>query len=422
MRLWTPGIAALWLTLAACAARADLPAAVGQALDAVIEIYSADGQTRFLGSGLVWTDGRTGVTNAHVTGPATRVEARFRDGSRVVVPVVARDRRRDLALLALPAARPGLEPAATLPPPGTEVIALGAPMGLGFSATSGIVAAAPRQVDANVPLRLLQHDAALNPGSSGGPLIDTSGRLLGMNAQIANGSRLFFGISYAIAAPDLARLVPALAAGDLAPVPELGLDLRPVGVAEAAALAVAEIGLLIDDVLPAGAARDAGLRPGDILLAANGQVLARPGDLAFALDSGGTTARLRVRRDGAEIEIDIALTTPPPVPQPPDAPGDRAPLTFSDLSVRLDPDGRVAAVDPGSTLARQGLTPGDRILRLNGQPAAPGSLEAAVLTAPFLMLIERDGRHLHLSADPWTPLRGPAIAGGNSLDLAVVRF
>lgn len=412
MRVLFAAIAALVVALTGDAARARVPGAVAQGMEAVAEVYSADADARFLGSALVWQDGEFALTNAHVTGTATRVELRFRDGSRVIVPVLARDPARDLALLDLPEMRPGLWPAPDLPPPGTPVIALGAPMGLGFTATSGIVAADPRQVDANVPLRLLQHDAALNPGSSGGPLIDARGRLLGMNAQIANGSRLFFGIAYAISAADLARLVPALAAGTLAPVPVLGIDLRPVGAGIAAALGVPATGLLIDDVLAGGAAQRAGLRPGDILLAAGARALDAPGDLAFALERAGAQTRLRLWRDGAQIAVNLDLSPPAP---PPAAPVPRR----EPVALPLDGDGRIGALDPGGVLARAGLVPGDVVLRLNGRP--PNG--ETVLTAPSVLLVARDGRHLHLTVDPGATGTGRrAIVTGNSLDLAVIRF
>ncbi len=73
---------------------------------------------------------------------------------------------------------------------------------------------------------MLQHDAAVNPGSSGGPLVDAMGRLVGMNSQIADGSRMFVGIAYAISAPDLQRIVTGLIEETLMPLPSLGLTAR----------------------------------------------------------------------------------------------------------------------------------------------------------------------------------------------------
>jgi serine protease Do len=125
-------------------------------------------------------------------------------------------------------------------------------------------------VDIAVPMLMLQHDAAVNPGSSGGPLVDAEGRLLGMNSQIADGSRMFVGIAYAIPGAELQRIVTGLILETLPPFPTLGLTARPVDRQIAETLGVAPQGLLIDAVAPGSAGRAAGLRPGDIITAASG--------------------------------------------------------------------------------------------------------------------------------------------------------
>ena len=117
MKVLIAAIAALIVALTGGTARSQVPEAVAQGMAAVAEVHSADAAARFLGSALVWQDGEFALTNAHVTGSAARVELRFRDGSQVIVPVLARDPARDLALLDLPGARKGLWPAPGLPPP-----------------------------------------------------------------------------------------------------------------------------------------------------------------------------------------------------------------------------------------------------------------------------------------------------------------
>ncbi|HMO73612.1 MAG TPA: trypsin-like peptidase domain-containing protein, partial [Paracoccaceae bacterium] len=154
---------------------------------------------------------------------------------------------------------------------------MGAPLGAEFTVTRGMVSASARQVEAAVPLRLLQHDAAVNPGSSGGPLIDAQGRVVGMNSRIADGSRHYVGISYAIAAGDLARIVQGLVDETLIPFPKLGLQLRPVTRQIAAAMGLPAEGALVDRVDPGGLADRAGLRAGDVIAAAGGQPIATPG-------------------------------------------------------------------------------------------------------------------------------------------------
>ena len=401
-------------------AHAETAQIIGHALDATLVLYSDDPDAAFIGSGFVWSDGRHALTNAHVVGDAATVLVEDRNGMRVAARVRARDPVRDIAVLDLPDSRPGLVPVSELPGIGTAIFALGAPLGLGFTATSGIVAAAPRQVEAAVPLRLIQHDAAINPGSSGGPLIDGQGRLIGMNSQIADGSRLFVGISYAIPAGDLARLVPALLDGTSRPVPVLGLDLRPVDRRIAAALGVAATGLLVDGVLPGGAAA-ADVRAGDILLSVNGQALPAPGDLAFALEAAGAAARLRLWRDGAAMDVPVSLS--PRGGPDAAAPLSALPQTLAEQSVRLDSLARVTGLDIDSAPARAGLGAGDRILRLNGRPASAAMLRTTRPDAAFVLLVERDGRHLHVIVDPWSDRQARLpTGGGNRLDLAVVRF
>ena len=397
--------------------------AVARGMAATLVLYSADDAGVFLGSALIWRDGRYALTNAHVVGEAVRVVAQFHDGRRVEVPVRARDAGRDIAVLALPGGRPGLTPATERPAPGTPVMALGAPLQLGFTATRGIVAAAPRQVEARVPLRLIQHDAALNPGSSGGPLIDGQGRLIGMNSRIADGSRLFVGVSYAIGAADLARLVPRLLAGALPPLPALGLDLRPVSRRIAAALDLPERGLLIDHVHPGGAAAAAGLRAGDVLLSLGGEGLDAPGDLAFALEGAGARATATLIRDGRKRVVVLALRPEAPEPEPE---GERRPdrVSLADLSVELDAAGRVTGLPQDGVAARDGLAVGDRILRLNGAAAEPETLRRAKSSTALVLLVARDGLRRHVILDPWASriARRRPLGGGNSLDLAVERF
>ena len=399
--------------------------AIERGLVASFVIYSDDDEDRFLGSGFVWDEGSLGVTNAHVVGDAARVRIVYRDGHEERVRVIARAPRRDVALLRLGQRRPGLKPVGRALPVGAEVIALGAPMGLGFTATRGIVSAAPRQVDPAVPMRLIQHDAALNPGSSGGALIDGQGRLVGMNSRIADGSRLFIGISYAIPAADLTRIIAALSEARLPPVPDLGLDVRPVDARIAGALGIARAGVLVDRVRPGSAAECAGIRAGDVIAAIGGAEVTRPGDIAFLIETAKEGVTMTLFRAGQPVDLTLSLLTPPPRPGPSRTGGapDFSRITLAGLSVRLDPDGEVIDLAPDSAPARQGLETGDRILALNGQPFAPDRVGTAEVEAPFVLLVERDGMTRHVIVDPGSTRPGLHTVGrGNSLDLSVVRF
>lgn len=419
-------IIALCLSLPVETAADPNARAIGKGLAASFVIYSDDPEEAFLGSGFIWEDGGLGVTNAHVVGPEDYVVVVYSDGTRERSRVIARAPKRDVALLRLNRRAPGLTPDTGPLPVGTPVVALGAPMGLGFTATRGIVSAAPRQVEGAVPLKLIQHDAALNPGSSGGALIGVGGRLVGMNSQIADGSRLFIGISYAISASDLVRIVEALLEARLKPLPQLGLDLRPVDRRIALALGIEVAGVLVDHVAPGSVAERGGLKSGDVITSLNGNPVHQPGDLAFLLEAAGDDVTLCLRR-GDEVRY-VRLPLPAPFAREPvlsrlaSAP-DFTEITLGALSVVVDDQGRVSELVPDSAPARHGLAVGDRILALNGQTLTAEDLLVAKVATPLVLLIERDGHTRHVIVDPWStrPVLRP-LGGGNSLDLSVVRF
>ncbi len=404
-----------------------------EAMDHVLTLRSADVEDRFLGSAFLWGDGRVAVTNAHVVGLAEEVRMVDRDGTEAVALVIARDSVRDVAVISVSAAfadgRSGLPLAKTAPGLGDEVFALGAPLGVEFSLTEGRISATARQVEITVPLRLLQHDAAVNPGSSGGPLVDSEGRLLGMNSQIADGSRMFVGIAYAIAAPDLDDIVTGLIEENLPGIPTLGMVARPVDRQVAAALSVDPRGLLIDSVQPGGLAEGAGLAPGDIILAVDGLTLDQPGDIAFAVERAAATGETAVDilRAGQRMELSLvlgyALDTPTErLRQIPQAlPETVKAYRLAALGVALDDTGTVTAVTENSPALFAGLALGDHILTVNG---AEVDLSTYEVTGPVLILVQAPGgvtRHIHL--DPWAAqdsLR--PVGGANVLDPDVVVF
>jgi serine protease Do len=399
------------------------------AMDRVFTLRSADSEDRFLGSAFLWGDGSVVVTNAHVVGEAEEVRLVDRHGVEETGIVIARDPARDVAVIGVAPGRMGLALSTEVPELGDEVFALGAPLGVEFTLTEGRISATARQVDMAVPLRLLQHDAAVNPGSSGGPLVDAEGRLLGMNSQIADGSRMFVGIAYAIATPDLQEIVTGLIEESLAVVPALGLMARPVDRQVAAALSVDPVGLLVDSVLPGGLAEAAGLRPGDIILAVDGLTLVEPGDTAFAIERAGDAgeAALDILREGRRMELSLVLAAG--LPQPTERlrqvtqgmPETVQSYRLAALGVMLDGEGRVTAVTDNSPALFAGLAQGDLIRTVNG---AVVDLAAYEVTEAVLLLVEAPGgvtRHIYL--DPWGAHQGARPVGGaNVLDPDVVVF
>ena len=396
-----------------------------EALRATVQLYAPEGAGAMLGSGFLFGPRAYLVTNAHVARDHPRLTARFGDGRQIGATLLRRDAARDLAVFTLdgPAPAPGLSAAATPPRLGQSLYALGAPLELAQSVTRGSLSHPARQVDPAVPLHLYQHDAAINPGSSGGPLLNGAGRVVAVNARIADGSRFFTGVSYAIPI----AVVQGLIADSLVPVPNLGLHLRPLPAPRAALLGLTleAPALLVDDITPGGAAARAGVRPGDVLIALDDRPLPSPGALAFALaDRGGPALRLRLLRPGAtprERALSLTLTAADlPQPAPSTTATGSAPTEPVDLGLTLDADnGQVLAVAPDSPAFAAGLAPGDRIEAVNG---AAGAQPAPRALSPQLLRLARDGRQLHLLLDP---AAAPSLARpvtGNALDPAVIPF
>jgi serine protease Do len=424
--------------LSATPARAEA-GAMDAAMDTVLVVRSADADDRFLGSAFLYgEDALVAVTNAHVVGDAEEVRLIDRHGNEETATVIATDPTRDVAVIAVKPGRRGLvtatEPAAL----GLEVYALGAPLGIEFTLTEGLVSSTARQVEIAVPIKMLQHDAAVNPGSSGGPLVDAQGRLLGMNSQIADGSRMFVGIAYAIAAPDLDRIVNGLIEETLAPFPKLGMTARPVDRKAAEALGVAATGLLVDGTVSGGLAAAAGLMGGDIILSVDGTALAQPGDFAFLIEAAVEkgTAMLTLRRGQQDITLSLSLVLAEAedtagsglkirdLPTGGTAPEVIKSYRLGALGILLGDEGQVKDVTENSPALFAGLARGDRILAVNGTPMDAAALDALELSEPALILVQAPGgetRHIYL--DPWGKHDGArALGGANVLDPAVVVF
>ncbi|THD72877.1 PDZ domain-containing protein [Thalassobius vesicularis] len=420
---------ALCVTLiSAIADRAQAGPMLERGLNATLVVETADGDEKFLGSAVLWRDGRLAVTNAHVVKRATRVVLRHRDGRTVVARVIARDEKRDLALIELDEATfgPGLEPALGLPGLGDEVYALGAPLEADQTVTRGIVSVVARQVQAGVPVRYIQHDAAINPGSSGGPLLDGEGRVVGLNARIADGSRLFVGISYAIPAALIDRFI----AGDLPEVPDLGVTARPIDARIAAALGLEKgAGVLVDNVNPSSLGARAGLLAGDVVVRVNGRAIVKPGDMAFALDErDGDTVVFEVLRGGEPLMLELELIKHSVDIDDDGTSREIAIIRAYDLArlgLQMGSDGvTVEVISPASPAYLAGLDAGDTILSVNGQPASAELLETLKISRPVLLLVRRpDGRTLHVTVDPWSNgARSQIMGGANVLDPVVVIF
>lgn len=340
---------------------------------------------RGLGSGVIVAGDRI-VTNHHVVDGADAIQVVLHDGRVLQAELVGSDPRSDLALLSLPDAPEDLEPLTWGDSAGLRlgetVLAVGNPFGMGHSVSRGIVSAKGRGSVGIVDHEdFIQTDAAINPGNSGGALVDLQGRLVGINTAIMSRSGGSQGIGFAIPAHLAERVIADLGDDGVVRRGWLGVAIQPLDEGVADALGIEDrAGVLIGGVADDGAASDAGLAPGDVVRAVDGEPVATVHAFRnrIALAGPGTTVRLRVERDGEPLSIEATLGVHPDDPKGVSA-GGSEPVGL-DLGVEVEPveDGlRVREVRAGSAAARAGIGPGDRIVRIDREPATADRLARA---------------------------------------------
>jgi serine protease Do len=261
------------------------------------------------GSGfLIRQDGYV-VTNAHVVEEADRIEVKLATGKRHVARVVGRDDRTDLALLKIDAS--GL-PTAPLGDSnrlrvGEFVLALGNPFGLEQTVSFGIVSRKGAPLESAAPgFDFVQTDAAVNPGNSGGPLVNMAGEVVGVNSMAArNGS-----IGFAIPVNVVKFLVPQLAEKGKVEWGWLGVAIAEVPEDEASKYGLAEArGVLVRGVMPGQPAERAGVRPNDVVVAVDGAPVEGPRELQriISVAAIGRTVKLNLMREGQPTEIEVVV-------------------------------------------------------------------------------------------------------------------
>ena len=260
------------------------------------------------GSGVVFRPDVV-LTNQHVVGADTTVTIEYADGSASPGTVLATDTVTDLALVRTE--RVGLpvpEYRTELPRPGDIVLTLGSPLGFENTVTVGIVSGLNRQIPGSAAqsralVDLIQTDAALSPGNSGGALIDTAGRVVGINEAYISPAAGAVSLGFAIPAGTAVDVAEQLLADGTATHPYLGVSLgRLTPVIRQALNIEVETGALVLEVAPDGPAAVAGVRKGDVVVALAGKPVNSIEDLIGALRTTkpGQQVPLTVARRGAE--------------------------------------------------------------------------------------------------------------------------
>ncbi|MCZ0962223.1 Do family serine endopeptidase [Paracoccus benzoatiresistens] len=372
-----------------------------------------------LGSGFVISADGFIVTNNHVIEGADEIEIEFYSGETLPAKVVGTDPNTDVALLkvesedALPFVKFGNSDEARV---GDWVLALGNPLGQGFSASSGIVSARNRELSGTYD-DYLQTDAAINRGNSGGPLFNLKGEVVGVNTAILSPNGGSIGIGFSMASNVVSSVVNQLREFGETRRGWLGVKIQDVTPDMAEALGLtAESGAMVTDV-PEGPAKEAGMRAGDVITSFAGSPVEDTRSLVrrVAEAPAGEPVEVVVQRPDGPATLSVTLgrretaegTGDSPAAEGGDAPADVLGLSLSVLTPQLAqemglPDDAkgliVREVDPASEAAEKGLAPGDIITEAGQQPVASiADLNDRIDEAreagrkSLLVLVRRDG-------------------------------
>jgi serine protease Do len=368
------------------------------------------------GSGFLITEDGYIITNNHVVADADQINVILSDNRQLRARLIGRDPLTDVAVIKVegsrfPAVRLGRSEGVRI---GEWVLAIGNPLDLGTTVTSGIVSAQGRTLNNLIGSNagengrwaiedFIQTDAPINPGNSGGPLVNLRGEVVGVNSAIASPTGFYSGYGFAVPI-DLARKI----ADDLIRYgrvrrPAVGIQVTPVRPEDAEVYRLERIqGVVAQDFPPDSPAREAGVRQGDVIVAVDGRPVQRVGQFQrmIATRRPGETVTLEVIRYGDRQRFQVRLTEAPNAAETPREPRAQAepaaenatrlglavaPIT-AELAQRYQFQGQtsglvVTDVESYGVAARYEIREGTRILAVDGQ--------AVTDVATFRRLVER---------------------------------
>lgn len=381
------------------------------------------GPERGVGSGVIVSADGTILTNAHVVDGAETITVLTIDNKSFDGKVVGIDKLSDLAVLKieaqnLPFLSLGNSDNVRI---GDIVLAIGNPLGIGQSVTSGIISAKGRRTGLSDGSYedFLQTDAAINRGNSGGALVNLNGELIGINSQILSTSGGNIGIGFSIPSNMAKSVMEQLLKDGQVHRGMLGINIQNLTDDMSKALGISTTeGVLISGVQPGSAAEKAGLKRGDVITAINGEKVEDRNVLRnkVAGTQPGAEIKLTILRDGKEQEMSATLdevkSTDKAGGQGDDEPGKPAgnaengklgitltpvtPQLAKQFNLPSDSEGMVvSSVDPNGIAASAGVARGDVLLEINRQPVNSAEAVQSALdkagTGPVALLISRQG-------------------------------
>jgi len=278
--------------------------------------------SRGLGSGFIVSPDGYIVTNAHVVDGATEVIVKLTDRREFTAKVIGTDKRTDIALVKIDAknlavldftAKPGVKR-------GEWVIAIGSPFGFENSVSAGVVSGVHRALPDGQMVPFIQTDVAVNPGNSGGPLLNAAGQVVGVNSQIYSRSGGYMGLSFAIPADIAAKVANQLKTTGKVAHGRLGVGIQGMDQALAQSFGLKDSGgALVGNVEKGSPAEKAGFKPGDVIRSIDGVPMVDSTDITSRIGNAapGSKLAIDVWRDGKSIALTATVGTLVPLSEGP---------------------------------------------------------------------------------------------------------
>lgn len=336
---------------------------------------------RGVGSGFIIESNGLILTNAHVVEGATTIYVTLTDKREFKAKLLGLDKRTDVAVVKIEARDLPKLPLgdSSKVRVGEWVLAIGSPFGLENTVTAGIVSAKSRDTGDYLPF--IQTDVAVNPGNSGGPLLNTAGQAIGINSQIFSRSGGYMGISFAIPIDEAMRVADQLRTNGKMTRGRIGVALGEMTKEVAESLGLGKPrGAYVRNVDPGGPAAAGGIESGDVILSFNGREIPKSTDLPRVVGETkpGSIATVQVWRKGSTRDVSVTVAdtdAPQTANKKPDAPAANSSgvnvlgVTVSELSDTKKKDlnikGGVEVTGLGDgALAKAGVRPGDVIIRV----------------------------------------------------------
>jgi serine protease Do len=368
-----------------------------------------------LGSGFIVSPDGLILTNAHVVDGAQEVTVKLTDRREFKAKVLGSDSQTDVAVIRidakdLPVVRLG-DPSRVKV--GEPVLAIGSPYGFENTVTAGIVSAKSRSLPDDTYVPFIQTDVAVNPGNSGGPLFNQRGEVIGINSQIYSQTGGYQGLSFAIPINVATKVEQQLVAHGKVTRGRLGISVQEVNQALAQSFGLPKpSGALVNSVEPDSPAAKAGVKPGDVIVQLDNDVIDHSGDLPEHVGDikPGTDTTLKIIRKGQPMTLSVRVgaAKEESVAQ---KGGDSQAGGRLGLAVRpLTPsekrqsgiEGGLVVEDVAGPAARVGIQPGDVILSLNGTPiGSADQLRALVAKSgkQVALLVQRDEARIFIPLD-----------------------